>query len=269
MSPLYAVVLSLLFLIATTNRSHFVHGSSRGCIELDDLTFDRVLQRYPDGALIKFDVAYPYGDKQQVYEQFAADVAASAGGLGALDLLVGCVGIKDYGEKDGATLAKRFAVTADYPDVQLFVGGATGRRVRFPSSEPFTAEALKQFVRHNSRINLGLAGCVPELDRLAAELVGQLQLGEADEVDGTLAKARDWVEAAVKAVCVTYCESLSVIAQTRLRSCTGPERSERVGRSDVHAPDADDGGQGPVICAAGNEACAATARGKGGGQQAS
>lgn len=199
MFPLSAAV--LLFLLVTTNPSQYVHGSSRGCVELDDLTFDRVLQRYPDGALIKFDVAYPYGDKQQVYEQFAADVAAAAGGLGALDLLVGCVGIKDYGEKEGAALAKRFAVTVDYPDVQLFVGGATGRRVRFPTGEPFTAEALKQFVRQNSRINIGLAGCVPELDRLAGELVGQLQLGEADEVDATMAKARHWLQTAVAAVC--------------------------------------------------------------------
>lgn len=204
MWPMNAAFLSLLILIATNDLVHIVYGSSRGCVELDDLTFDRVLQRYPDGALIKFDVAYPYGEKQQVYEQFAADVAGATGGLGALDLLVGCVGIKDYGEKDGATLAKRFAVAADYPDVQLFVGGATGRRVRFPSGDPFTAEALKQFVRHNSRINLGLAGCVSELDRLAGELVGQLQLGEADEVEVTLAKARDWTEAAVAAVCAVY-----------------------------------------------------------------
>lgn len=191
---------ALLFVVAVTFVGRCA-ATSRGCVELDDLTFDRVLQRYPDGALIKFDVAYPYGEKQEAFETFAADVAAAGGGLGAADLLVGAVGIKNYGEKDNAELAKRFAVADKYPDVLLFVGGANGRRVRFPADEPFTPENLKQFVRRNSRIMIGLAGCVPELDTLAKRLVAQLGLSEGDRVKATLAEARKWVDNAVSLVC--------------------------------------------------------------------
>lgn len=77
----------------------FVHGSCRGCVELDELTFDRTLRRFPDGALIKFDVAYPYGEKHEEYARFAADVANASRTYGAKaapheDLLVAIVGVK-------------------------------------------------------------------------------------------------------------------------------------------------------------------------------
>lgn len=52
-------------------------------------------------ALVKFDVAYPYGPKQDEYTKFAESVA------NVDDLLVAEIGVKDYGEKDNEDLATR------------------------------------------------------------------------------------------------------------------------------------------------------------------
>lgn len=76
-----------------------VRASCRGCVELDELTFDRTLRRFPDGALVKFDVAYPYGDKHEQFAKFAAEVANASRTYGPKaaaheDLLVAVVGVK-------------------------------------------------------------------------------------------------------------------------------------------------------------------------------
>ncbi len=68
--------------------------------------FDKLVSHFCF-ALVKFDAAYPYGLR---HEQFAK-VAAEAGKF--QDLLVGEVGIKDYGEKDNEELAERY----DHKDV--------------------------------------------------------------------------------------------------------------------------------------------------------
>lgn len=101
--------------------SLFIVDSSacRGCIELDEITFDKLLNRFPV-SIVKFDIAYPYGDKHEAYSQFAGDVAERVP-----DLLVAVVGVKDYGEKDNANLAKRFSVREIYPDIKLFINGKT------------------------------------------------------------------------------------------------------------------------------------------------
>ncbi len=52
--------------------------------------------------MIKFDTAYPYGDKHEEFAKVAVDGAEKAG------LFVGEVGIKDYGEKDNEELGKRY-----------------------------------------------------------------------------------------------------------------------------------------------------------------
>lgn len=177
-----------------------VTASCRGCVELDELTFDRVLNRYPDGALVKFDIAYPYGEKQDAFEKFATEMAGSLGGPGNRDLLIGVVGIKDYGDKDNQVLAKRFGVSEKYPEVYLFRDGANGRRTRFPATEPFTVENLKQFVRRNSRIDIGLAGCAVELDALARQLVESLELSEGDRVSSILVETQKRVAQAIAVV---------------------------------------------------------------------
>lgn len=67
-----------------------------------------------------------------------------------------------------------------FPEIQLYVGGASGDRYVFPRQETISAENLKQFVRRHSRVYVNLAGCVRELDQLAERFA----LREADEKNG-------------------------------------------------------------------------------------
>lgn len=99
MSHLAGDSIVILLLLASFVVQRGVSGTCRGCVELDELTFDRTLRRYPDGALVKFDVAYPYGEKHEAYAQFAADVANVTRAYGTNpapneDLLVAVVGVK-------------------------------------------------------------------------------------------------------------------------------------------------------------------------------
>ena len=80
----------------------------------DSLSFDKLLKKFKV-SIVKFDVAYPYGDKHEQFGKFSQDAAEIE------DLFVGDVGIKDYGDKDNGDLAERFNVKKDdYPVVILF-----------------------------------------------------------------------------------------------------------------------------------------------------
>lgn len=113
-------------------------------------------------AAIKFDVAYPYGTK---HDEFAK-VAEAAHTVP--DLLVGEVGVKDYGEKENADLAERYKVNKDdFPVVKLFVAGIS-EPYTFSDSE-FTADSIKKFIRTKSNVHIGLPGCLEAFDKIAAK----------------------------------------------------------------------------------------------------
>lgn len=113
-------------------------------------------------AAIKFDVAYPYGTK---HDEFAK-VAEAAHTVP--DLLVGEVGVKDYGEKENADLAERYKVNKDdFPVVKLFVAGIS-EPYTFSDSE-FTADNIKKFIRTKSNVHIGLPGCLEAFDKIAAK----------------------------------------------------------------------------------------------------
>lgn len=108
--------------------------------------------------IVKFDTAYPYGDK---HEQFALLAAASRS---SPDLLVAEVGIKDYGEFDNADLGKRFAVEKDdYPVVKLFLG-RTDQHTEFDGKE-FTEDNLRIFLRKNSDVYISYQDCLQNFDK--------------------------------------------------------------------------------------------------------
>ncbi|KAG0714345.1 Endoplasmic reticulum resident protein 29 [Chionoecetes opilio] len=109
-------------------------------------------------AVVKFDVAYPYGKKHEEFTKL------SAGGRGSPDLLVAEVGVKDYGDMENTDLAQRFEVKKeDFPKVMLFV---SGREKPFVFEGEFKAEDLKKFIRVHSEIYIGLEGCLETFDRL-------------------------------------------------------------------------------------------------------
>lgn len=63
-----------------------------GCVDLDEINFQRTVERFPY-ALVKFDIAFPYGDKHEAFGAFS-----KAAHKATTELLVATVGIKDYGE---------------------------------------------------------------------------------------------------------------------------------------------------------------------------
>nr|CAD7264579.1 unnamed protein product [Timema shepardi] len=119
-------------------------------------------------AAVKFDVAYPYGQKHEEYGKLAE--AAS----NIPDLLIGEVGVKDYGEKENAELAARYGIKKDdFPVVKLFVSG-----VKEPftfSDTDFTQTNLKKFVRSKSGIHIGLPGCLETFDKLSVRFISSNQ----------------------------------------------------------------------------------------------
>ncbi|XP_059620237.1 protein windbeutel [Phlebotomus argentipes] len=150
-----------------------VAEACKGCVELDEITFDKLIRRFPV-TVVKFDVAYPYGNNHEAFSSFALDVADVD------DLLVGLVGIKDYGEKDNAELGKLYKATEkDLPVIKLIKRDDPRKWIDYkPSALTVSAEDLKAFVRDNSDLYIGLAGCLQEFDQLAGRFMDALAVDE-------------------------------------------------------------------------------------------
>lgn len=135
-----------------------------GSVELDELSFNKITGKFK-ASLIKFDVAYPYGDKHDAFVALAKDAKDVD------DLLVAEVGVKDYGEKDNEALARKYGATKEnFPVVKLFVKGK-GEPITFDDKIGFTSDELRRFVRENTGLYLSLPGCVKELDVLAIKFM--------------------------------------------------------------------------------------------------
>lgn len=92
--------------------------------------------------IVKFDIQYPYGDKQDEYGKLAQSLK------GTDDVLVAEVGVQDYGDMENKDLADKFSVKKDdFPVVKLFLNGDLENPIQYPSDADFTADNLKQFVR--------------------------------------------------------------------------------------------------------------------------
>lgn len=103
------------------------HGSiCRGCLELDELTFNRVLDKFST-VLVKFDIAYPYGNKHDEYTKLAIEIGEGK----SFDAVVAVVGIKNYGETTNNELAERFNIGDQLPVIKLF-----NHRVKDPIDYP-------------------------------------------------------------------------------------------------------------------------------------
>ncbi|XP_032527036.1 protein windbeutel [Danaus plexippus] len=131
-----------------------------GLVELDEVSFNKLVPKF-DATVVKFDVAYPYGDKHDTY------VALSKESKDVDNLLFAQVGVKDYGEKDNEAFAKKYGADKNnFPVVKLFLKDKS-KPITFDDSEEFTIDRLRQFVREQSGIYLSLPGCIRSLDLLA------------------------------------------------------------------------------------------------------
>lgn len=154
----------ILFIGTIIGSSVSIAEDCKGCVPLDSYSFDKVIAKFK-AVVVKFDVAFPYGEKHEQFGKIAATTKDSQ------DLLVAEVGVKDFGNKDNADLAKRYNIKKeDFPVVLLFLQGKT-EPLRFIAEKDvdFTADNIKRFIKSKSGVYLGLPGCVEQLDRLAEE----------------------------------------------------------------------------------------------------
>ncbi|XP_049879583.1 protein windbeutel [Pectinophora gossypiella] len=139
-------------------------ASKSGLVELDEHSFEKLINKF-DAALVKFDVAYPYGDKHDAFLALALEAKEVD------ELLVADVNVKDYGEKDNEALAAKYGASKEtFPVVKLFLKGKS-EPVAFDGEKGFTTEELRKFVSDNTGLYLSLPGCVRQLDLLAAKFV--------------------------------------------------------------------------------------------------
>lgn len=158
----YLVLLFVICAVPFTYQS--TTTSPSGSVNLDELSFYKVTNKF-EASLVKFDVAYPYGDKHDAFVAVAKDARDVD------ELLLAEVGVKDYGEKENEALARKYGATKDnFPIVKLFIKGKS-EPLTFDDSKGFTSDELRRFVRDNTGIYLSLPGCVRELDILAIKFM--------------------------------------------------------------------------------------------------
>lgn len=118
------------FLLLVFNLFIVSINACKGCVELDELSFNKVLTKF-QVTIVKFDIAFPYGDKHEAYAEFSRDIGDNIG-----DLLVAVVGVKDYGEKENSELAARFDVNVqEFPAIKLFTNYSTDKYIDYPKGK--------------------------------------------------------------------------------------------------------------------------------------
>ncbi|XP_075236775.1 endoplasmic reticulum protein 29-like protein wbl isoform X2 [Lycorma delicatula] len=171
-------MLSKLYLLYTLICLSFKFGFSiHGCVPLDSYSFEKIVSKF-NAALIKFDTAYPYGSKQDVYEKICG------ASRDVNDLLTAEVSVKDYGEKDNADLAEKYNVQKDdFPVVKLFIQGKEEPFTFSPKNDnEFTEENIKEFIRSKSNVYIGLQGCIEEFDRIAEKFINEKTVDGRNEL---------------------------------------------------------------------------------------
>ncbi|ALC40658.1 wbl [Drosophila busckii] len=132
--------------------------SCAGCVDLDELNFDKTVARFPY-ALVKFDIAFPYGEKHEAFAAFSKAAHKVTG-----ELLVATVGIKDYGELENKALGERYKVDEkNFPGIYLFRGNVADYTV-YPAHLDVTLDNLKSFVSSNTQLYIGRDGCLKQFN---------------------------------------------------------------------------------------------------------
>lgn len=150
------LLLTMLLAALLTRRTLAI--ACGGCVDLDEINFDKTIVRFPY-ALVKFDIAFPYGEKHEAFAEFS-----KAAHKVTAELLVATVGIKDYGEQENKALGERFKLNEkQFPGIFLFKGNVN-EFVKFPAHLDVTLDNLKTFVSSNTPLYIGCDGCLKEFN---------------------------------------------------------------------------------------------------------
>jgi endoplasmic reticulum protein 29 len=161
-----------LFIVLLT----FGHAADvKGAIDLDSVSFPKIVGSSHFDVLVKFDKSYPYGDKEDQYKEFVKTIG-QAPGLNTV--LVANVGVEDYGDKKNDDLREQFGINADdFPVFRLFPRAST---VPIPFTATVTASNLLLFVKQTLGVWIGLPGCLERYDSLTD---GFLSLEESQKTE--------------------------------------------------------------------------------------
>ena len=132
-----------------------------GVVTLDKYTINKVITK-TNTVFVKFDKPYPYGEKEEVWKSLANAV----GELGPRgnSLILGSVGIEEWGNKFNADLAREHEIEElPFPVFKLFHEGDAGILYK----GEITFDAMTRFITHETMIWIGLPGCVERLDKYA------------------------------------------------------------------------------------------------------
>jgi len=152
------VVLSVTLGVISTGAVHV-----KGSTPLDAWTFDQIVNRERN-VLVKFDKNYPYGDKEDAFKELCKRL-----GEAGANLLVGVVGVEEYGDKLNQDLADRFGVkNSDFPVYKLF---QKDQDKPLDYTGEITADALSAFVVEHGGVYLALPGQLKAFDELALKFM--------------------------------------------------------------------------------------------------
>ena len=154
------ILLTFAVIVISVTSAH----DCKGCVSLDEYSFDKVISKFK-AVLVKFDVSYPYGDKENVYIQLSEEIGKNK------DILISQVGVQDYGDKNNEELAKKYGITKDdFPVVLLFVEGQRDP-IPFPTKNEWVIDDFRHFLKDNAKVYIGLPGCIESFDKLALEFI--------------------------------------------------------------------------------------------------
>lgn len=173
MPPSRSVSVFVLLCISPLSTLISASNICQGCVQLDSYSFEKVVSKFK-AAVVKIDVAYPYGDKHEQFGKMSAALSSNP------DILVAEVGVKDYGDKENVNIAERYKVVKeDYPVLLLFLKGEA-EPIRYKGE--FVLEHMQRFVSSTSGLWVGLPGCLEAFDGLAKRFMATTSSSDRKEI---------------------------------------------------------------------------------------
>jgi len=152
----------------------------KGALPLDSLTFDKITNSFKY-TLVKFDTAYPYGDKHDEFKKVSNKASSNP------DLCIAEVNINEYGDKENQDLAARFNIDDKaYPHYRLFKKSENLEN-QANEPDPFATWTIMEnvdkdwkeldivmFLRKNN-VWVGMPFCTERMDQFSALFMKQFQ----------------------------------------------------------------------------------------------
>ncbi|KAF8072473.1 Erp29 [Scenedesmus sp. PABB004] len=197
-----AHALTLVALVALAGLAGAI--TDKGVIYLDDMTFDKVVDRSRD-VLVRFDREYPWGDEHDAFKELATTVGGSDTPL----LVVGVPISNSETYPVNTKLSARYGLTGvkddAWPVYRLFKKGADTAKPLPYDGDMKRASELLRWVVEATGVFVGVKGQVAALDAAAREFMAAPP-GERKALLAAAAAAADGVDAGASPDAAGYVE---------------------------------------------------------------